>query len=320
MPNPPLIPAGELSTELAELHLLAGELLDARQASNTRRTYKSAWRRFDAWCQARGACSLPAKPATVALYLTSRASQCASSTLTVAASAIADRHNSTGHDNPCGYPLVKGVLAGARRKYGRPPNKKRPAGLVELTRLLDVVREGLGGVRDRAVVLVGFAGALRRSELAALRVEHLEFVSEGVIVTLPGSKTDQNNTGVQLGIPRGRAAKLDPVGALVEWLTLADIEEGPVFRAVDRWGNLGEKAITRRSIALIIQALAGRAGYTAADFGGHSLRAGLATAAAAAGVETTEILSQTRHRSIMTLKGYIRYGTLFKNNPAGQLL
>jgi integrase len=174
---------------------------------------------------------------------------------------------------------------------------------------------GLVGTRDRALLLLGFAGALRRSELVALEVADARLTREGLEVTIRRSKTDQEGEGQKVGIPRGEHKDTCPVRAYSAWLEEAGIPEGRVFRSVSRHGAING-TMSDRAVALVVKRAALRVGVEAGNLAGHSLRAGLVTAAAAAGVAERAIMNQTRHRSIAVMRSYIRDGSIFRDNAA----
>lgn len=182
-----------------------------------------------------------------------------------------------------------------------------------------MIPESAKGVRDRALLLVGFAGALRRSELAGIRFEDLRFVAEGLVLRLPRSKTDQEGRGRDVGIPYGRS-RACPVKALKAWLDLAAITEGPVFRSMTKAGEIGVAPITGGGVALILKNYVAAAGLDASKFSGHSLRSGLLTSAAKAGVSTWKLRQQSGHRSDAMLTKYVRDGEMFIGNAAGAVL
>jgi integrase len=175
------------------------------------------------------------------------------------------------------------------------------------------------GLRDRALLLLGFAGAFRRSELVGLDVADLEFARAGVIVTLRKSKTDQEGRSRRLGIPFGSSEQTCPVRSVQAWLEAARISEGPVFRSLDRFQQVQGARLSDKAVALIIKRRAKAVGLDPARYAGHSLRAGLATSAAAAGASERVIMSQTGHRSADMVRRYIRDGSLFTSNPAGMV-
>ena len=173
--------------------------------------------------------------------------------------------------------------------------------------------------RDRALLLLGFAGAFRRSELVAIDLGDLEFNRDGLVVTVRRSKTDPEGQGRRVGIPFGSHLQTCPVRATQAWLEFLDVPSGPVFRPIDRHGHIGTSRLSDKAVALIVKRSAGAAGLPAADLAGHSLRAGLATSAAAAGVSERAIMAQTGHRSVATVRKYIREGSLFLENAAAKV-
>jgi integrase len=260
---------------------------------------------------AAGQGSLPAAPETVVLYLSTLAETAKVSTLTRRISAISQAHQAAGLETPTAHLMVRKLMAGIRRSKGTAQTGKRPLAAADLRALfapLDSRR--ILDVRDRALLLVGFAGAFRRSELVGLDVTDLAFNTAGLIVNIRRSKTDQEGQGRRVGIPYGSTPATCPVRALEAWLAALGADEGPLFRAINRHGQLAGRRLTAQSVALVIKRLAAQAGMEADDLAGHSLRAGLATAAAAAGVPERAIMAQTGHRSLATLRKYIREGSL----------
>jgi len=303
--------------ELARLADRAGEYAAAGHATATRSSYATAWADFAAWCASRGLAALPAVPAAVALYLTDRAGDLAVSTLNRRLVAIGHAHHAAGHPDPADAPAVRAVWRGIRRTVGVAAEGKAPL-------LVGQLRAALSGLdddrllvrRDRALLLIGFAGALRRSELVALDAGDVERTDDGLIVTVRRSKTDQEARGRKLGIPHGAHPDTNPVRAFTAWCDAAGISDGPLFRPVTRHGHLQPGRLTVRGIALAVKRAAARAGLDPARYSGHSLRAGFVTSAAAARVEERLIQLQTGHRSLPTLRGYIRDGRLFHDNAA----
>jgi integrase len=297
----------------------AGEYLRAAQAENTRRAYRADWRDFTAFCRAAASEPLPASPETVVLYLSSLAETARTATLARRLAAISQAHRAAGHETPTGHLAVRKVMSGIRRRKGTAPARKRPLVTTDVRALLAALGRRPIDVRDRALVLVGFAGAFRRSELVALDVEDVEFNSDGVVAVVRRSKTDPEGQGRRVGIPYGSAPATCPVRALKAWCDLLGCTEGPLFRAVHRNGTIAAARLTGQSVALIVKRLAAAAGMDPAQVAGHSLRAGLATAAAAAGVSERAIMHQTGHRSAATLRQYIRHGSLFVENAAAKV-
>jgi site-specific recombinase XerD len=289
----------------------------AARAPNTLRAYAADLRCFEGWCRAHGEPSLPATPAAVALYLTSLAGEGRKvATLDRRLVAIAQAHKLRGLEPPTRDARVRELLAGIRRTRGSAQAGKAPAVTDALRAMTATLREGsLQAARDRALLLVGFAGAFRRSELVGLDVTDLAFGRAGVVVTLRRSKTDQAGEGRKVGVPFGASPELCPVRALRAWLGEAAIADGPVFRSVSRHGRAGER-LSGQSVALVVKRTARAAGLDPALYAGHSLRAGLATSAAAAGASERSIMATTGHRSVQMVRRYIRDGEMFRENAA----
>jgi integrase len=232
-------------------------------------------------------------------------------------SAIAAVHTSAGHDSPTTKAAVKLCLAGIRRALGVRQIGKAPTLTGDIAAMLSHVPAGLLGVRDRAMLLVGFAGAFRRSELVALQVEDLTFTEDGVKILIRKSKTDQDGAGQTVAITRG--VNMCPVDALKAWLTAANITTGPIVRAASRNGLLQERAVTDQVVALRVKKYAAAAGLDARKYAGHSLRAGLVTQAAVNGVSELSIMRTTRHKSSAMVQRYIRDANLFRDNASGRV-
>jgi integrase len=260
------------------------------------------------------------------MYLTDRAGHLAVSTLSLHLAAIDHHHLKHGFDRPRAAELRK-VWAGIRREHGRPPRKKRALVIGDLQKVVKRLPDTIQGVRDKAVLLVCFAAALRRSELVALHLDdgksvsapqRLQFVRDGMVIRLDKSKTDQLGEGQVIAIPHGKT-KLCAVAALQAWLKAAAITAGPLFRPIDRHGHVGREALSDRAVADIVKRACRRAGFDEALFSGHSMRAGFVTTAAAANVNAETIMRQTRHKKLDTLRGYIREGELFTRNAASKV-
>jgi len=283
-------------------------------AANTTRAYRADWADFAAWCGAHGLTPLPAVPATVALYLTDRAKTCKAATLARRLCAIAAAHKEAGRPSPTTDPTVRLLLAGVRRAKGTKQERKRPTVTHEVRAMADALPDTLLGRRDRALLLLGFAGGFRRSELVALDVADVEETAGGLVVTLRRSKTDQEGAGRRVGIPYG--GRHCPARALHAWLAAAGIAEGALFRRFDRRGRLLPLRLSDKAVARLVQGQAAALGLDPTQYGGHSLRAGLATAAAAAGKSERAIMAQTGHKSAEMVRRYIRDGELFRDNAA----
>jgi len=288
-------------------------------AENTRAAYRSDWAHFTQWCDAHGASAMPADVGTVAAYLAECADRFKLATIERRLVSIGKAHSASGQPNPAKTEAIHLTMKGIRRALGRAQTQKAPATLEPLRAMLDTLGTGPAGLRDRALLLLGFAGAFRRSELVALDIADLAFVPSGVVVTLRRSKTDQEGQGTTKGIPMGLFVATCPVRALRAWLEHAQLVSGALFRPIDRHGNIGAARLTGSAVARIVKRTAAAAGLDASLFSGHSLRAGLATAAAAAGASDRTIMKQTGHKSRAMVDRYIRSAELFKDN-AGSIV
>jgi len=276
----------------------------ANRAPNTYRAYRAAWRSFAAWCAEHNFPALPAGPLTVADYLAHAAQHHKASTLGVHVAAIRAAHKAAGQPDPTADERVAATMRGIRRVHGQPPAQREPLTLDDLRALVRACGDDLPGLRDKALLLVGFAAALRRSEIVALDVEHVRI--NGVLrITIARSKTDQEGQGITKTIPRLADAELCPVRALRAWLDAAGIASGAIFRSVNRWGKVGAR-LSAYDVARIVKRRAEAAGLDARMLAGHSLRAGFATVAALAGLDAVAIAEVTGHRSLDTLRRYIR--------------
>jgi site-specific recombinase XerD len=307
-----------LPASLNEDFAAAIDLAKAEKAASTRKAYGTDFRLFKAYCDGKGISALPASPETVAAYLAAEASTSKPSTIGRRVAAIRYAHKLAGIETPTDAEGVKATMRGIRRTFGGARNKKAPAVAAKMHSMVATAPEGLAGLRDRALLLLGFAGAFRRSELVALDVADLEENETGLLVTIRGSKTDQERQGVTIAIARGDIAC--PVKALRAWLDAAGIEAGPIFRPIDRHGNLLPSRLTAQSVANIVKAYAGRAGFDASTFSGHSLRSGFLTSAAGKGASIFKMMDVSRHKSVDTLRGYVRDAELFKDHAGTGLL
>lgn len=309
------VPAPAIADALAA----AATFVLAQHAPATRRAYRSDWAGFTTWCTARGVAPLPAAPELVAAFLAAEAA-CGVKTATLARRVAAIRyvHAAARHEPPTNTELVRATLRGIRRTVGSAPQQKRPLLVPQVIAMAAACPTTLTGLRDRALLLLGFAGAFRRAELAALTVVDLESVPEGLRVTVRRSKGDQEARGYVVPIVRG--AQACPVTAVAAWRAAAGLEEGPLFRRIRRGDRVTATGLTPHSIAQCVKAAAVRAGLEAATIGGHSLRAGFVASAAVAGKSLLRIADVTRHRRLDTLRGYVRRGEEFRDHAGEGLL
>lgn len=315
----PLTPALVLSDELAASIASADAYAQNATAERTRREYASSFKLFEAWCEKHGARALPAHPEAVRAYLAGLADRgLKPATIDTRAAAIAFTHRAAGLDNPTGTAGVRATIRGIRNRVGVKPNKKAPATADHVRKILKKLPDTLVGKRDAALISLGFAAALRRSELVALDVEHLERTPEGLIVHIVRSKTDQEGAGHQVAVLSG--TKIRPVKALDAWLTAAGIKSGPVFRQIRKGGHLAADRLKDAAVATIIKDRAEAAGLDPRFFAGHSLRSGFVTSALAAGADTLKVMGITRHQSVNTLKEYDGRAQAFKDHAGRNFL
>jgi site-specific recombinase XerD len=291
----------------------------AEKAPATRRAYRADVRIFARYCDERGICPLPTDPAVVAAFLAAEADGGAkASTLSRRIAAIRYAHLAAGFDAPTTGEDLRAVWRGIRRTIGTAQVKKAPATADRLRAMLQLCPATLKGKRDRALLALGFAGAFRRSELVALTVADLVEVADGLLVRIQRSKTDQEGQGQEIAIPRG--ARLRPVEAVQDWLAAAGIDEGSIFRRVGRGGRVSHDALAADSVPDIVKAYARAAGLDPDEYAAHSLRAGFLTSGAESGASLFKLIEVSRHRSVDTLRGYVRRTDLFRNHAGAGFL
>ena len=340
--NPPIthpivVVRSGLPAEIAELVERAKAYAERAKAEATRTAYNSDWRHFEAWCRARDIQSMPAHPiGAVLAYLTAHATILKVSTLQRRLVAIRECHRYGGFELDTSSIAFRDTWKGLRREEGRarPTEKKAPLSTATLRRAVRALPDNLLGHRDRALLLIGFAAALRRAELASLEVRQrdgaagwIEVMPDGLAIRLAFSKTDQEAQGDTVGVPYAGAEDICPVRAYRAWIEKSGIVEGPVFRAITRHGRMGAAALSSAAVAIVVKRAVVTAalaeGMTKAEaramaeaFSGHSLRAGHATSAAQNDAPGHAIQRQLRHKSFNTTAGYIREGRLFKGSSA----
>lgn len=314
-------------TPVEHLAALAGDaerMLAEAVPANTRRAYRAAWGRWEAWAEAHGLTSRPAAPGAVALYLQElcNAGRRVPS-IEQAAAAIAAEHLAHGLDSPTEEAIVRRVKHAARVRIGVAPiHRRRALDVAELVEAVAALPAGPKGTRDRALLLLGFSGALRRSELVALTWGDVERSREGLTLTIRASKGDSEGVTEPVGVPLARVPARCPVAALDAWRELVGGADatGPIFRAVDRHGRIGVDGLDGRAVHSVLVDAGRRVGLDVDELGAHSLRIGLINAAIAAGVEERDIMRHTRHRSIRVMRAYIRNASVFRRNAAGGIL
>jgi len=310
----PLFP----ETISAVLQDASDRLILAARSPATLRAYRTDWAAFVAWCRVQGVTALPARPETVAAWIASRLEQGRkAATLARGVAAVSCAHELSGFESFSSSRVVQDALRGMRRTLGTAPTRKAPATVDLLRRMLDVQPDTLIGRRNRALLALGFAGALRRSELVTLDVTDLVSQEGGALLTLRRSKTDPDGAGQTIGILNGSIIRaLEHVST---WFEAAEITSGRLFRSVDRHGRVG-KALSDRSVARIIKTAAEAVGLDPERFSGHSLRAGFVTSGAEAGADALLIAETSRHQSLDVLRTYVRRASLLKAHAGHRFL
>jgi integrase len=317
-----------VSTLAPELVEQVQELRQLSKADNTRKAYASDWSRWQAWCAARGLQALPAEAGSVAAYLADHAGQLKVSTLRRHLASVSKAHQVAGVTNPVSSELVRDTLAGLRRVHGAAPDQAPPLLREHLLAILEQLElePGPAAVRDRVLLLVGWCGALRRSELAGLRWSDLQAVQGGLVLHLRGTKTDKAGTGQQVALPRQERQQACPVAAVQAWRSWLEEHQGadavaggmPVLRQVTRHGQVLEGGLSAQSVASVVRRRAAGAGLE--DARGHSLRVGLIWSAAQAGVADSAVMQTTRHSSMTMLRRYQRDAGLMSRAASAGLL
>ena len=295
------------------------QFIRASKAENTLRGYSADWRDFCGWSEANGISPLPAAAEAIAAYIAECASHLKPGSIQRRLNAIAEAHKAAGLDSPTHAGIVRNTMKGIRRTIGTAPAQKTATLTDDIRTMVEAAGDGTIGIRDRALILLGFAGAFRRSELVALNVEDCSFGRDGLTVTLRRSKVDQEGAGRKIGIPYGSNPETCPVRKMQSWIEEAAISAGPVFRSINRHGQVRPRRLSGIDVARVVKKLLDRAGLDATKYAGHSLRAGHATAAAIAGASERSIMNQTGHKSIQMLRRYIRDANLFRENSAAKL-
>ncbi len=306
-----------------EVALAAAQALARKAAAPaTLRAYKADWTHYAAWCAAHGFVPVPAAPATVGAYLASLATSHAPTTIRRRLSAIGKMHRFNDLPWNPGHRDIQAPLGGLLRQHGRPVRKAAALSLATLRQLVATCDRSARGRRDRALLLIGFAGALRRSELVALRVEEVAVVAGGLRLRIARSKTDATGQGAEIGLPRGRHAATCPVRAFDDWQAVARRRAGPLFRRISTADRIGDAALHPDAVRRILAHRIGLAGLMVEGFerlSAHALRVGFITEAYGQGVRDEDIMRHTRHRDLRTMRGYVQRAGLVTDSPAGML-
>lgn len=304
---------------ITELTDHARTYIDSAKAPATLRAYRSDWNDFATWCFRHHRIALPAEPQTVVLYLSDLAQRAKPATIQRRLSSISQAHQAAGHDSPTHHIAVRTTWAGIRRVHGTAQEGKAAAVTDDIKAMCATLPPTLLGTRDRALLLIGFAGAFRRSELVSLDIADLRFSRAGLVITLRRSKTDQEGEGALIGIEHGANKATCPVRSLRAWLDTAGIEAGPIFRPMNRHGQVLDQRLSDKAVARVVKRSAEAAGLDPELYSGHSLRVGLVTSAAQAGVAERDIMKQSRHKSERIMRKYVRDAGVLIDNVSGKV-
>ena len=313
----------ELLTDVKKLHEETLENLKSSKANNTLRAYKSDFKDFGAFCAKHGFNSMPTEPKVVSLYLTHLSANSKISTLRRRLVSIGVVHKLKGHYLDTKHPIIIENLMGIKRKKGSIQTGKKPILISHLKQIINVIddqkMDDIKKIRNKTLILVGFGGGFRRTELISIDFEDLDFVDEGVKITLKRSKTDQFGEGLIKGLPYFLNKKYCPVNNLKNLINLSKIKTGPIFRRFAKGSVLTKHRLTDQSVVLIIKDCLKLAGIENKNFSGHSLRSGLATVAAESGADERSIMAMTGHKTTQMVRRYIRDANIFKNNALNKI-
>ena len=298
--------------------------LKSSKANNTVRAYKSDFNDFELFCVKNGFKSLPTEPKIISLYITYLSTRDAKmSTLKRRIVSIGVIHKMKGHYLDTKHPAIIENIMGIKRRKGSIQKGKKPLLINNLKKIINAIDENIKDeikrLRDRSIILIGFSGGFRRNELVSLDFNDLDFVQEGLKITLRKSKTDQFGEGSIKGLPYFDNTQYCPVISISKWLEISKINSGPLFRRFKKGLRLSENRLTDQTVALLIKEYLKLAGIDNKNYSGHSLRSGFATAAAESGAEERNIMSMTGHKSTEMVRRYIKEANLFKNNALNKI-
>ena len=314
----------DLVTDIKALQEETLKNLQSSKANNTVRAYKSDFRDFGLFCAQNGFKNLPSDTKVVSLYLTHLSTKDVKmSTIKRRLVSIGVIHKMKGHYLDTKHPIIVENLLGIKRRKGTVQKGKKPILINELRKILDVIdqqkSEDIKKLRDKTLILIGFSGGFRRNEIVSLDYEDLDFVYEGVKITVKRSKTDQFGQGSIKALPYFDNSVYCPVTTLKRWINISKISKGPIFRRFSKGSKLTNYRLTDQTIALIIKNYLNIAGIDSKNYSGHSLRSGFATSAAESGAEERSIMTMTGHKSTEMVRRYIKEANLFKNNALNKI-
>ena len=313
----------ELTTELKSLHEDTLNNLKSSKAKNTLRAYKSDFRDFETFCSKHSFNSLPTEPKIISLYLTKLSKNSKISTIKRRLVSISMVHKLKGYYLDIKHPVVVENFMGIKRIKGSFQKGKKPILISHLKSIINIIDElkidEIKKLRDKSIILVGFGGGFRRTELISIDHEDLEFVSEGLKIRIQRSKTDQFGEGMIKGIPYFTNEIYCPVINLQKWLEISKIKSGPIFRRFSKGSSITNNRLTDQSVVLLIKKYLNLAGIENTNFSGHSLRSGFATVAAEFGADERSIMAMTGHKTTQMVRRYIREANIFKNNALNKV-
>ena len=300
----------ELITDIKSLEIETLKNLKNSKAQNTLRAYQADFKDFSSFCVKNGLISLPTEPKIIALYLTHLSSYSKFSTLKRRIASIKVVHRLKGHYIDTKHPIITENIMGIKRKLGVKQTSKKPILINDLKKIINVIDEEKNEFKkylNKALILIGFAGGFRRSELVSIEYEDLDFVAEGLKITVTKSKTDQTGIGLTKAIPYFENKTYCPVISLKKWIEYSNIKTGKIFKVSDK------------TVALTIKKYASMSGLDNSSYAGHSLRSGFATSAAEIGADERSIMAMTGHKTTQMVRRYIQEANLFKNNALNKI-
>ena len=314
----------EIITDIKALHQETLLNLQNSKANNTVRAYKSDFDDFGLFCAQNGFKSLPSDPKVVSLYLTYLSTKDVKmSTLKRRLVSIGVIHKLKGHYLDTKHPSIIENMMGIKRRKGSIQKGKKPLLINNLKQIINAIdeekNEEIKKLRDRSLILIGFSGGFRRNEIVSLDYDDLEFVQEGLKISLKKSKTDQFGEGSVKGLPYFENSKYCPVISIKKWIEISKISSGAIFRRFIKGSKLSHNRLTDQSVALLIKHYLKLAGIESKNYSGHSLRSGFATSAAESGAEERSIMAMTGHKSTEMVRRYIKEANLFKNNALNKI-
>ena len=310
-------------SDLKALHEATLNNLKSSKSENTLRAYKSDFRDFAGFCTKHLLSPLPTEPKIVALYLTYLSKYSKFSTIRRRLVSISMAHKLKGHYLDIKHPIILENLMGIRRSKGSIQKGKKPILINHLKLIINVINqqkiEEITKLRDKSIILIGFGGGFRRNEIISINFEDLEFVAEGLKISINKSKTDQFGEGMIKGLPYFDNEIYCPVINLKKWLNLSSIRTGPVFRRFSKGGKLMNNRLTDQSVAILIKKYLNLAGIENKNYAAHSLRSGFATVAAENGADERSIMAMTGHKTTQMVRRYIKEANIFKNNALNKI-